>query len=59
MTIGTVEIAVMGQHFKTLHKELLAEFIPHKVIMASSIENEQFALLAGKVGYRNTLNLCL
>jgi uncharacterized protein YyaL (SSP411 family) len=49
ITIGTIEITVMGRQFWALHKELLAEFIPNKVIMASSIENEQFALLAGKV----------
>jgi uncharacterized protein len=48
ITKGTVEIAVVGRHFNRLHKELLAEFIPNKVIMASSIGNEQFGLLAGK-----------
>ncbi len=48
MAIGTVELAVIGRRFNKLHKELMAEFIPNKVVMASSIENEQFALLAGK-----------
>jgi len=48
MTKGTVEIAIVGRHFNRIHKELLREFIPNKVIMASSVENEQFALLSGK-----------
>jgi len=48
MTTGTVEIAITGRNFTGLHKELLSEFIPNKIVMASSVENEQFALLAGK-----------
>ena len=48
VTKGTVEIAIVGRQFHPIHKELLGEFIPNKVIMASSIENEQFVLLSGK-----------
>ncbi|MEP7373458.1 MAG: thioredoxin domain-containing protein [Chitinophagaceae bacterium] len=51
MTYGTAEIAITGKDFSAMHKELLMEFIPHKVLMASSIENERFALLAGKPIY--------
>jgi uncharacterized protein YyaL (SSP411 family) len=48
MTVGTVELAVTGRDFNLIHKELLAQFIPNKVVMATAVENEQFALLAGK-----------
>ena len=48
MMAGTIEIAITGKNFETTHDELLRQYIPHKVLMASSIENEQFALLAGK-----------
>ena len=49
MTMGTVELAVTGRNFKEIHQELLAQYIPNKVVMATAIENEQFALLAGKL----------
>jgi hypothetical protein len=49
MTMGTVELAVTGLDFNLIHKELLAQFIPNKVVMVTAVENEQFALLAGKV----------
>lgn len=45
---GTVEITVLGKDFGKIHKELLAQFIPQRVIMASSIENDRFPLLAKK-----------
>src|SRR6186997_2960796 len=48
MTVGTVEVAITGKDFEATHRELLRQYIPHKVLMATSIENEQFALLAGK-----------
>ena len=49
MTMGTVELAVTGRNFNEIHQELLAQYIPNKVVMATAIENEQFALLAGKL----------
>lgn len=48
MVAGTIEVAITGKDLIETHKKLLMQFIPHKVLMASSIENEQFALLAGK-----------
>jgi uncharacterized protein len=49
MIAGTVEIAVLGPHVDKIHTELLKQFIPHRVMMTSSIENEEFALLAKKL----------
>jgi len=48
MITGTVELAILGKDFNKMHKELLEEFIPHRIIMASSVENGQFPLLAEK-----------
>lgn len=46
---GTVEIAVLGPDLDKIQKELLEHFIPHRAIMMSSVENEEFALLAQKL----------
>jgi uncharacterized protein YyaL (SSP411 family) len=48
MTMGTIELAITGRDFNSIHQQLLAQFIPNKVVMATAVENEQFALLAGK-----------
>ncbi len=48
MTMGTIELAITGRTFNAIHRELLAQYIPNKVVMATAIENEHFALLAGK-----------
>ena len=45
---GTVELAVLGAEIKKIHKKLLSEFIPQRVLMMSSEENNEFPLLAGK-----------
>jgi uncharacterized protein YyaL (SSP411 family) len=59
VVIGTVEVAITGKDFKAIHKELLGQYIPYKVLMASSIENEQFALLAGKpIGIDSFIYVC-
>jgi len=48
MATGTIEVAITGKDFSLTHTELLTHFVPQKILMASSVENEQFALLAGK-----------
>ncbi len=48
MAVGTSEVVITGRDFSGVHKELIMQFIPHKILMATSMENEQFALLAGK-----------
>ena len=49
LSSGTAEIAVLGTGIKKVHKELLSEFVPQRVLMASSTENDEFPLLAKKV----------
>jgi uncharacterized protein YyaL (SSP411 family) len=45
---GTFEIVIMGIGFEDLLQQILGIYVPHKAVMGSSIENQQFALLAGK-----------
>lgn len=48
MVSGTHEIAVIGPGAPQLHRELLQEFIPHRVLMASFVQDDTFPLLRGK-----------
>ena len=43
-----MEIAILGKDFDKIHQELLAQFIPHRILMASQVETSQFPLLAKK-----------
>jgi uncharacterized protein YyaL (SSP411 family) len=45
---GTYEIAVLGNNYQKLQLDLFNHYLPHTIIMASDIENEEFPLLAGK-----------
>ena len=50
MATGTAEIAILGaEGVAGIHRELLAEYLPHRVLMVSEAENEEFALLAQKI----------
>jgi uncharacterized protein YyaL (SSP411 family) len=48
ITYGTQEIVVVGEKSFLLAKQVLAEYIPHKVFMASPIGIGNLPLLAGK-----------
>jgi uncharacterized protein YyaL (SSP411 family) len=52
---GTKEIAVVGENFHAKVKQLLAKYIPHKVLMAAQSGSESFPLLSGKPGGVETL----
>jgi uncharacterized protein YyaL (SSP411 family) len=45
---GTREIAIVGKNALELHGELLKEFIPHRVIMASIAADNTFPLMRDK-----------
>jgi uncharacterized protein YyaL (SSP411 family) len=45
---GTQEIAVVGKNFSSLTTPILAEYIPHKILMMSENSSENFPLLANK-----------
>ncbi len=60
MATGTPEIAILGaEGVAEIHRELLAEYLPHRVLMMSEAENEEFALLAKKnVHSRPAIYVC-
>ncbi|RYY54011.1 MAG: thioredoxin domain-containing protein [Chitinophagaceae bacterium] len=59
MVAGTAEIAVVGPGAGSLKKEILTEYLPHRVLMATGQEREDFPLLAGKkTGLEGQVYLC-
>jgi uncharacterized protein len=48
MIAGTHEIAIIGKNAPDVHRELLQEFIPHRILMASFVPDNTFPLLSGK-----------
>jgi uncharacterized protein len=48
MIAGTNEIAVVGNNFSIIHTELLRQYIPHRVLMATKIGDSTYPLLAEK-----------
>lgn len=46
--MGTNEIAIVGKEAESYLKELLAGFLPHRVVMASIFEEKSFPLLKNK-----------
>lgn len=55
LTCQTYEIAIIGKNHHALLYESLKEYIPHKVLMASALDDARFALLAGKPKTDSTL----
>lgn len=49
LAFGLREIAVAGASACEVARELLAHFIPQKVVMATSENNDRYPLLAGKI----------
>lgn len=45
---GTAEIAIVGKGFRKLQDELFNLYLPHKVLMSTDFEREEFPLLSGK-----------
>ncbi|MEO7394664.1 MAG: thioredoxin domain-containing protein [Chitinophagaceae bacterium] len=57
--VGTNEIAVVGEDYSTIHEEILAKYIPHRVLMASKTDDKSFPLLVEKKANRlTTIFLC-
>ena len=48
MVLGTNEITLLGPGSMSLHKELLATYIPHRVLMVSELTDDRFPLLQSK-----------
>jgi uncharacterized protein YyaL (SSP411 family) len=45
---GTFEIVLVGDKYSVIYKELLEQYIPHKVLMASKKAESAYPLLANK-----------
>lgn len=50
MASPVYEIAVVGEDFKPMLKELLNEYIPHRIVQSAVAANDAFPLLKGKSG---------
>jgi uncharacterized protein YyaL (SSP411 family) len=48
MVVGTNEIAIIGDGYAKTQKEVLNQYIPHRVLMAAGKPDPVFPLLAGK-----------
>lgn len=49
LAVGTNEIVVLGEDAQQSVREVLSSFIPYRAIWGSDIENQEVALLKGKV----------
>jgi uncharacterized protein YyaL (SSP411 family) len=47
---GTHEIAIVGKWNEKWYRDLLAHYFPHRAIMVSECQDQDFPLLAGKPG---------
>lgn len=55
---GTNEIAIVGKNYYDLQKEVLINYIPHKILMAAIAGNPSFPLLKEKAPLEASIYLC-
>jgi len=55
MIAGTFEIAIVGNDYKKLQMELFDQYLPHRVVMMSNADNQQFPLLSNKMASQKSL----
>ena len=48
MVAGTAELAVVGEGFEKVRTELLAAYLPHKILLATETADSSIPLLSGK-----------
>lgn len=53
MVMGTAEIAIVMPDPQEMHRQILQQYIPHKILMCSATGNDDFPLLKGKNPDRN------
>jgi uncharacterized protein YyaL (SSP411 family) len=59
LTIGTNEIAIISADSQYILSQVLKEYIPNKIIMATAVASNSFPLLSGKENNKETaLYLC-
>lgn len=52
--VGCAEIVVIGPLVDDLRKEILVNFIPHRIVQSATLENNAFPLLRGKIPLSDT-----
>lgn len=56
---GSHEIVITGLDYSHLHKEVLEEYLPHRILMATGRPDESFPLLKGKhISQQSVVYLC-
>lgn len=55
---GTHEIAIVGKNYYDLQKEVLINYLPHKILMAAEAGNPAFPLLREKAPFKASIYLC-
>ena len=58
MTRGTDEIAILGEDYEKILYDVLNEYVPHRLLMASGKVQDGYPLLAGKKGGEKTTIYC-
>jgi hypothetical protein len=52
---GTYEIVITGDNYEKLQMELFDLYLPHRILLMSNADNQQFPILAGKRPLKGTL----
>jgi uncharacterized protein len=52
---GSLEVVIIGEKYEDLRSDFFAQYLPHRVLMSSAIENQEFPLTANKSAYQQTL----
>ena len=55
MVTGSLEVAIVGDKYEEIRTDFFNQYLPHRVLMSSAVENQEFPLLANKLQYEKTL----
>jgi len=55
ITYGIVELVITGENLDDIQKPFLSTFIPNKIYQSTTLENEEFPILKGKIVNKNPL----
>ncbi|HEY6504835.1 MAG TPA: thioredoxin domain-containing protein [Chitinophagaceae bacterium] len=59
MVTGTSEVAIIGKNYEKLRTDFFALYLPHRVLMSSDTENQQFQLLTNRtISEKPLIYLC-
>jgi uncharacterized protein YyaL (SSP411 family) len=52
---GSLEVVIVGEKYEELRADFFGKYLPHRVLMSSAAEYQQFPLLANKTNDKQTL----